>query len=244
MKSSEPKKDGALPAGDLNRLAQRDIGKVARLFRESGFRYRVFDAETGEHQMVDPVRPLPPLDHVPPVWPPPLNAEASVPRAAAGVTLTRATEVAPARVEIRAAAATARAEEIFRSVADGSALPAGAVATPRPTPTPAPPSSVAPTPPVVHRHAPLPASAPAPAPRRAMRPTPVSPAAPPPMDVAAPVSAVFDVGIAAIAVEMQVEPTVGAIFASLFQPPATPAQRDTDSTANVLGGLLGKFPER
>ena len=69
----DPKQRGAMPPSDMARVAQQDIGKVARLFRDSGFRYRVFDSETGEHQIVDPVRPLPPMDHVPPVWPPPLS---------------------------------------------------------------------------------------------------------------------------------------------------------------------------
>lgn len=239
MKSGEPKKDGALPAGELNRLAQRDIGKVARLFRESGFRYRVFDAETGEHQMVDPVRPLPPLDHVPPVWPPPLDAEERVPRAA-GAAVARATEVAPARVEIRATAATARAEEIFRSVADGSALPAATAAAPRPTAAPAPPAG-APAPAATRRHVSAPAAATAP-PVRVEAPAPVS--VPSRMELGAPVSAVFDAGLVPLAAELEVEPTVGAVFDRLFQAPPTPARRDTDSTANVLGGLLGKFPER
>jgi len=170
MTPPDGKKNGAMPPDDLARLAQRDIGKVARLFRDSGFRYRVFDSETGEHQLVDPVRPLPPMDHVPPVWPPPFSEDELPPPQRAAVEPVVAPVVIPLRNAVTPPAAVApvlesvappmprvdrepgtspgairaeaKTDEIFRAAALESAVSAVQRAAPAATPAPSPKPSV------------------------------------------------------------------------------------------------------
>lgn len=247
MTPPSDKRKGALPPSDLTRLAQRDIGKVARLFRDSGFRYRVFDSETGEHQVVDPVRPLPPLDHVPPVWPPPFEdgAEAApvtfVPRAAGSPAAAPAESPAmrPGATRspgesVGALRANARAEEIFRSAADG--VPRGAAAT-------AAAGSV-----IGAAAAELAASERGRGQEVPMVSSKKGQAAP--VERAAgrvvafpgkPASAVSNEAPASL--ERVAGPSVAAIIGKLMQPPPAPPPREPGSTAAVLRRILEKRSE-
>lgn len=247
MSSSDARKRGALPPQDLTRLAQRDIGKVARLFRDSGFRYRVFDSETGEHQIVDPVRPLPPMDHVPPVWPPPLSEEELAPRVAAPrpepVVVADPVAPAPAVVPVpepktspAALRAEAKTDEIFRAAALGQAP--GARSAPAPRPARGEEARMSPS-----RNQPVPAAPAAPAATaarqvgrlvaiagaqeaRAAKTPAAAPAAAAPRP--------FRGG----------GPSVAAVFDKLMQPPPPPPRPAPATTAAVLRGLLAARPPR
>jgi len=234
MSADGEKKNGALPPSGMTRLSQRDIGKVARLFRDSGFRYRVFDAETGEHQIVDPVRPLPPLDHVPPVWPPPLEDDPEQarrrserppppprPRAAAQPQPSRAAVAEP---EQNAAAlrADARAAEIFRAVETGAGQP-----VPRSTPA---------------KEVTMRSNPPTPTAPKIAAGTPVRSAG---RVVAFPGSTLPERRDDASGQERSYRggPSVASVVGKLMQPPPPPPRRAPVSTAAVLRSILGKRPE-
>lgn len=268
MSSSDARKAGALPPQDLTRLAQRDIGKVARLFRDSGFRYRVFDSETGEHQIVDPVRPLPPMDHVPPVWPPPLSEEELAPRVVAP---------RPAAVAVSAVAPAPLPEPVVVPEPVAPAAPASVVPVvpvPEPKTSPAALRAEAKTDEIFRAaalgQAPEARSAPAPRPARGEearmspsrnQPAPAAPAAAAPTTArqvgrlvaiagaqeARAAKATEPVAAPAAAAQRPFRgggPSVAAVLGKLMQPPPPPPRPAPATTAAVLRGLVAARPPR
>lgn len=262
MSSSDARKAGALPPQDLTRLAQRDIGKVARLFRDSGFRYRVFDSETGEHQIVDPVRPLPPMDHVPPVWPPPLSEEELAPRVVAPRPAAVAVSaVAPAplpepvvvpepvapvpvapvvpvpepKTSPAALRAEAKTDEIFRAAALGQAPEARSAPAPRPARGEE--ARMSPS-----RNQPVPAAAPPTAARQVGRLVAIAGA-----QEARAAQAAESAAAPAAAAQRPFRgggPSVAAVLEKLMQPPPPPPRPAPATTAAVLRGLVAARPPR
>lgn len=264
---ADPKQRGAMPPSDMARVAQQDIGKVARLFRDSGFRYRVFDSETGEHQIVDPVRPLPPMDHVPPVWPPPLSDSDSEPvrtmpvaplppRPASVVAAPPPQAVAPAPIPAAAPVAAAAAPVAARPITipapetSRAAVRAQtetdrifrAVALGTPT-LEAAPSAPSPARPSVS-----PAPVPAPPKETNMSAKPTSSAETTARQVGRVVTLpprpeplrnpVPDVESSATPLRAPDGRTVAAVMGSVLQPPAPPAKREPASTAALMSQLF------
>jgi len=246
MTQDDDKKVGSLPPNDMSRLAQRDIGKVARLFRDSGFRYRVFDSETGEHQLVDPVRPLPPLDHVPPVWPPPFEEAEEPTRVqrevrhepiAPPVAAVSQPSTATATATRAALRADARAEEIFRVAASGAGASSAAVKvepaltrvaeTVAPTPVPAAVASTRPQ----RQESPMRSNKPAPQPA-------VGGTAGRVVLFPAKSDTTATNDKAALRPFRGGGPTVATVIGKLLQPPVTPPKREPTSTGAVLRGIL------